>query len=103
MRKRSDDDFSDVITDLIFDNPDIVAVPRKFTHSTGVYHNPKARDGFQFAVAFETTDKVNGTWVETFGVKKDGTKMQLQGRWGLHNDDIIIQASEMVNHHLRSV
>jgi hypothetical protein len=110
MDNRLVEDFSGVITDLISDNPDIVAVPNQFRNSVGVYFNPKAKDGFRYVAAFKTTDSYGCTWIETFGIVKDDTKMTVEGRWGsIHmgtnpnKDDLIIQASEMVDQHLTTI
>jgi len=108
MKERNSEDFSGVISDLIFNDENIVAVPVKFTNSDGVYHNPNAKEGFQYAVAFATVDDRGCTWVETFGVEKDGTKFTVRGRWGSKYmdkrppvDEVMLQASEMVDQHLR--
>lgn len=105
MKERSSEDFSGVITDLIFNNPKIVPVPK----TTGVYHNPSAKEGFQYAVAFATVDDEGCTWVETFGVETDGIKFEVCGRWGSAHmgerpsaDEVTLKASEMVDQHLFS-
>jgi hypothetical protein len=76
MRDRTEEDFSDVITDLRFRNKKIVPV----TNVAGVYHNPNSPEGFQYAAAFLTTDERGVTWVEVFGVKPLDTRMVITGR-----------------------
>jgi len=80
MKDRQSDDFSDIIAELRFSNTDIVPVPKKFDNSKGVYFNEKTKIGFQYAAAFATVDKFGATWIEIFGIEKDGTKMAVRGR-----------------------
>lgn len=82
MKDRTGEDFSGVVANLRFGNADIVPVPKKFDNATGVYHSEKAKEGFQYVAAFATVDDHGVTWVETFGVEKDGVKMVLRGRAG---------------------
>lgn len=107
MKERSEDDFSGIITDLIFNNSDIVTVGNRFEKKPGVYYNPKAQAGFQYAAAFATVDEDGCTWVETFSLEKIGPEFKVRGRWGskhmgvvLNGEEIILCASEMVDLHL---
>lgn len=83
MKDCSQDGFPNVIINLKPSSPNIVPVPQKFTNSAGVYHSPVAQEGFQYAATFLTIDDKTGhVSIEIFNVKKDGTKMILDGSAG---------------------
>ena len=110
MNIRARNDFSGVITDLNLRNQDIVKVPAKFSNAKGVYFNPKAKDGFQYVVAFGTDmPDIGGIWVEIYGVEKDGASMMVRGRAGStcvkydQKDKVHEVASGMIEDWLQSI
>ncbi len=83
MKDRSGEDFSDVITGLKFANPNIVPIPGRLINSEGVCYNRFAKVGFKYVAAFLTIcDDTGDVWIETFGIKKEGDRMILDGRYG---------------------
>ena len=103
MKPRTEEDFSDVITGLVFDTDDIVAVP----NNEGIYCNANVNNDLQYAASFKTIDKYDCTWVEIFRIKRNGEVFTIYGIWsainmgeGPTNDVIMLKASEMVSAHL---